>query len=355
MLEACAIETEQNISSELLLNETLVIEDEGDQEIDMPFLGFAGNAIVDTEGNIYIYDSRQNVIQKFDSEGNHLQSIGREGEGPGEFQNVTAIFINSDGHLMTADRENARITVFNAEGEVLNNHSSLNIRTIGQISELPGGRYLLVGWHNDAGKLVHITDANISKIESSLVAPEDFADTEQQVELNWLQGQAGYVVPLVNGRIIFVPKYYAGSFYLYENGTDENWALSETISGYRSVEPPVNFSTTEPQSADRLHGISFGPEGQLFIEANSLSHGLYQTVDALYHLSYLYGEEVVEFVIEKFDLRNFSMLSYASTDTLNLGFRSRQLPRWIDEEGRMYLTDNEEGVRLVRYAIGGLE
>ena len=40
---------------------------------------------VDEQGNIYVLDSRQCRIQIFDKDGKYLQTIGRKGEGPGEF------------------------------------------------------------------------------------------------------------------------------------------------------------------------------------------------------------------------------------------------------------------------------
>ena len=40
----------------------------------------------DKDGNIFILDMRPFRVKVYDSEGNYLRSIGREGQGPGEFQ-----------------------------------------------------------------------------------------------------------------------------------------------------------------------------------------------------------------------------------------------------------------------------
>ena len=40
--------------------------------------------VIDEQGNIYILDSGNHRIQKFDPEGNYLASFGRKGQGPGE-------------------------------------------------------------------------------------------------------------------------------------------------------------------------------------------------------------------------------------------------------------------------------
>lgn len=40
---------------------------------------------VDNRGNIYVVDMSNYRVQKFDRNGNYLQTIGRYGQGPGEF------------------------------------------------------------------------------------------------------------------------------------------------------------------------------------------------------------------------------------------------------------------------------
>lgn len=49
---------------------------------------------VDGQGNIYVADTKNLRVQKFDSNGKYLQTIGRGGQGPGEFQQPTRIRID---------------------------------------------------------------------------------------------------------------------------------------------------------------------------------------------------------------------------------------------------------------------
>jgi len=46
----------------------------------------AFDATKDADGNIYVLDSGNFRIQKFDPEGIHVATIGKQGEGPGEFK-----------------------------------------------------------------------------------------------------------------------------------------------------------------------------------------------------------------------------------------------------------------------------
>jgi len=54
---------------------------------------------VDDEGNILVLDYSDCRIQKYDKDGKYLQTIGRKGEGPGEFQNPFRTYLAPDGKL----------------------------------------------------------------------------------------------------------------------------------------------------------------------------------------------------------------------------------------------------------------
>lgn len=59
---------------------------------------------VDNQGNIYITDWGNYRIQKFGQNGNYLQTIGRQGEGPGEFQWLIQLRMDdSTGNIFVKD------------------------------------------------------------------------------------------------------------------------------------------------------------------------------------------------------------------------------------------------------------
>jgi hypothetical protein len=97
----------------------LTIEIEDDLEIgnnDDPnyqFYGVAGIAL-DSEQNIYVLDSGNHRVQKFDKDGHYLLTIGRKGEGPGEFMRLSSVFIDDQDTVYLSDRR--RIQIFNGEG-----------------------------------------------------------------------------------------------------------------------------------------------------------------------------------------------------------------------------------------------
>ena len=57
----------------------------------------------DSQGNIYILDSGDSRIQKFDSKGKYLTTIGGLGEGPGEFKNPVSLNLDRDGRMYVGD------------------------------------------------------------------------------------------------------------------------------------------------------------------------------------------------------------------------------------------------------------
>jgi sugar lactone lactonase YvrE len=66
---------------------------------------------MDKAGNIYILDAANSRIQKFGPDGNYLATIGRKGQGPGEFIFPDAIAFDKDGNLVVADSAQTRIHV----------------------------------------------------------------------------------------------------------------------------------------------------------------------------------------------------------------------------------------------------
>lgn len=75
---------------------------------------------VDIDGNFYVNDWDKKCIRKFDPDGNYLLTIGRPGQGPGEFRNVWHPRFDKDNNLYVSDIVGSRrITVFDREGTFL--------------------------------------------------------------------------------------------------------------------------------------------------------------------------------------------------------------------------------------------
>lgn len=96
------------------LEEDLIIGKEDDDN----YLFFRAVAVaLDSEKNIYVVDMGNCRVQKFDDQGRYLQTIGRKGQGPGEFRGPMGICFDAQENLYV--REYRKIQVFDRDGEFL--------------------------------------------------------------------------------------------------------------------------------------------------------------------------------------------------------------------------------------------
>lgn len=68
-------------------------------------------------GTIYVSDGYANHrVHRFTPDGEPLESWGALGDAPGEFMNPHAVWVQADGRVIVADRENDRLQVFGPDG-----------------------------------------------------------------------------------------------------------------------------------------------------------------------------------------------------------------------------------------------
>jgi hypothetical protein len=94
----------------------LVLDDESMPE-DL-FFERPTSFVCDQDDNIYVLDSDANNIKKFDSNGRFIKTIGREGQGPGEFSSPYYLTYTKD-RLVVWDLMNRRLCAFTSEGKFI--------------------------------------------------------------------------------------------------------------------------------------------------------------------------------------------------------------------------------------------
>ncbi len=88
----------------------------GDGQFDGP----AGVAIDPTTGDIYVTDTENHRVQKFDADGTFLAKWGTEGTGDGQFGYPEAVAVDpTTGDVYIADSWNHRVQKFDADGTFL--------------------------------------------------------------------------------------------------------------------------------------------------------------------------------------------------------------------------------------------
>lgn len=73
---------------------------------------------VDSGGSLYVLDAGDKTVRVYDSEGEFVRRMGREGQGPGEFQDPSLMVMWSDT-LAVYDWRLRRLSVFSTEGKLL--------------------------------------------------------------------------------------------------------------------------------------------------------------------------------------------------------------------------------------------
>ena len=81
-----------------------------------PFLGSIGEVAILSDGGLLIEDNQSDQIHQFDSSGDEVQVLGRQGEGPGEFQNILSLTVTRGDTAYVYDRRLYRLTQFMPDG-----------------------------------------------------------------------------------------------------------------------------------------------------------------------------------------------------------------------------------------------
>jgi hypothetical protein len=120
------IEHVRNAPEPRYLDKTLTLEEElaigGEDQEGNVILFDAGYVLVDDAENIWIVDRRDFNIKVFDPEGGFVRSVGKQGEGPGEFQQVGYVTFLPDGRLLVMDFQASRTSLFDKAGGFISSH-----------------------------------------------------------------------------------------------------------------------------------------------------------------------------------------------------------------------------------------
>ncbi len=79
-------------------------------------------AVVGPTGDLFVLQGHgkgESLVLKFDRDGNFIKTWGKKGKGPGEFDLPHSLVFDAKGLLYIADRNNARIQVFDADGNYI--------------------------------------------------------------------------------------------------------------------------------------------------------------------------------------------------------------------------------------------
>ena len=206
--------------------------------------GGYGDAVFDRQGTLYVADTGNHRVQKFDATRRFVLAWGSEGTGAGQFQDLISIAVGPDGSIYAADQTRNDVQRFDAEGRFRN--------TIGEPGngegQLNGAEAVAI----DAAGTVWVCDYGTGRIER--FAPDGrFLDT-------WTHDQGDD--PLVSpddlaidttGRV-WVTDMERGDVHVFAPGG----RLLTTFRHTRTDAQPVTGFVG-------LIGIAVGSDGQVYV------------------------------------------------------------------------------------------
>jgi|GEM_PF-1514245 len=338
---------ESNVPAELAIQyeETLTLGSDSEEAPNHEIFRSVTHIETDERGWMYIVNSGESAIRVYDHNGDYQHSFGSQGSGPGEFQAISALYIDSANRLLIVDSNQARVTAYSLDGEFLSSWELPSITRVHHIAELDNGRFVLLGQYND--RLVHITDSEFSAIEVSFVQVEEMMTTNERLERVLLQFFPGTISILPNQSIVYVPALYKGELFVYSTEEQGGWSLTEIIHGNTSHREPATF--TAINQAERVDmPIVFPDEGRYEVQFHSMSQQLYSNNERLVHYSLqesdegelvlrsehftMDGELIGTTVIDKMETMSVTMLN-------------------LDKKNNLYISDSRVFPKLRRLEI----
>ncbi len=183
----------------------------GDDDDDV-FFGTIAEFLHDAEGNIYLLDGQISQIAVFTPDGELLRTIGRQGEGPGEFQNGADMFWTPSGEIGVTQAWPGKIVMITPDGNPgsafpLPYRSGGGFQTVSR-GQLQGDAVVLSGtaWSNSDGQQLQHTYLKSYRMDGTEAAgyqevskPTAFGNY-QFVEENWVDFQRRWAVA-PDGRV----------------------------------------------------------------------------------------------------------------------------------------------------------
>jgi hypothetical protein len=152
------------------------------------------NIDADTQGNIYVLDSEELTIKKYDPQGKHIKNISRAGQGPGEFEYPRSLCISEPGKIYVADSFERKIEVFNLEGEY---QRAINLKNLDEISVTRNEDLIIGAKYPEKGKKDEIQYSyKVGTYDQQKNEILDFYSQEQQMTNRVSDGTFTFEFPL---------------------------------------------------------------------------------------------------------------------------------------------------------------
>jgi hypothetical protein len=229
----------------------------------------------DPQGNIYVDDYSNGRIQVFDRQGAFLRTIGRPGQGPGEFENPTLIrFGGGEGRLHVMDRY-MRINLFDDKGIYV--RSVMPERGFADYFPDPAGGFVVI-MHTGSDEELTSSHA-LSRLDANGKTRAVLAEFPTNIHMERVSGgtltvRTGYEMSLYAAPFPGRGLVYGHSkeYELVVLGPDDRKVLvirkDEPRPGFTAEEKRDFGKTPVPGFKPYFFGILTDPQGRIYVQRN---------------------------------------------------------------------------------------
>ncbi len=324
---------------------------------------------VDEEGNVFVLDSGNHRIQKFDSQGNFLASFGRRGQGPGEFQYPQSLDIDKNGFMYISDSGNQKLQILKPDGTLE--------REIKKTDAAPG----IIRVRSDRmimGQGASVYSFRMNRMEEDPELPKLIKildmDAEVQREFGDQKNYKDMLVNRVGNRYHFtvdkesnvyvafdyqnrIEKYSPEGKLLWRADRKINYPVSTPKAKGNITRSGGNVSIRMPQMNNVSNGIAVDQKGRVWVVTNKRQIKEEEQVQTSVMVTQSAGGQRSQnySVSGNTDVEETDMYQLEVYDPEGVLLGSIQLNRFADDiyivKDRIYLLDKMRGMQFYEYKI----
>lgn len=238
----------------------------------------------DRRGGIYVLDAQVPEIRHFDREGRFLGTVGRAGEGPGEYQPLSlGMVVDSAGVLFMHDWSNSsRLVRFAEDGSALDpwpiGSTFLTTRLGTWVYSDAPGRVLVLAGSRDEPELLVVADG---KVTDTLAVPRlpglpEKSGGPYRIEEYWNWHPQGYFVVGVSSEYSLEAR-RPDSVLRIRRDVEDLPVLPEEAEAWRRrfewMEGQPAYSPPEgewiPARMPPFRGLEVGSDGRIWVQRNT--------------------------------------------------------------------------------------
>jgi len=181
------------------LKETLRLGEEKSGHI----FSLVGGVAIDKDENIYVLETKEGRVLKFNKHGKYLFSFGRKGKGPKELLFATSMILGKNNNLYILCSGTRRIAEFTLKGEFIRTIPVFELRGLPfSFTEDRSGNFYICFYSEKLNTVVHKYNTD-GKLVKSFVSPVPFLKPLSNMERGLIPNMSNGYILIDDNDIIF--------------------------------------------------------------------------------------------------------------------------------------------------------